>query len=233
MQALDFRIDDKPVDRLRIVKNVVSDFVKKRGNDRLGLVVFGEEAFIQCPLTLDHGILTSFLKKLEIGMAGDGTAIGSALGTAINRMKDLKSKEKIVILMTDGRNNSGRLSPSKAADIASRYGIKVYTIGVGTDGKAPFLVDGIFGKNYIYRDVDIDEETLREISDKTSGRYFRATDTEKLEEIYDEIDKLETTEIKMKEYTEYKELFHLLLIPGILILLFEIVLANTKLRKIP
>lgn len=233
MQALDFKVEGKPTDRLSVVKQVVMDFVKKRSRDRMGLIVFGEEAFVQCPLTLDHGILLEFLKEVEIGMAGDATAVGSAVGTGVNRMKDLKSKSKVLILLTDGRNNAGRIPPRKAAELAKSFGIKVYTVGVGTRGKAPFLVKTLFGQQYIYRDVDIDEETLQSIAQKTAAKYYRATDTDKLKEIYEQIDKLETTEVKVKEYTEYKELFHFALIPGIILLLLEALLGNTRFRKLP
>lgn len=233
MEALDFKLNDRPVDRLTIVKKVVSEFIDKRPSDRMGLVVFGEDAFTQCPLTLDHGILLDFLKKIEIGMAGNATAIGSAIGTSIKRIKDLKSKSKIVILLTDGRSNAGRVPPIKASELAATYGIKIYTIGVGTKGRAPFLTDTIFGKRYTYQEVDIDEDTLIKIAENTGAKYYRATATDELSAIYDEIDKLEKTEVKVKEYTEYYELFHWFLIPAILLLLLEIVLGHTRLRKIP
>lgn len=233
MKALDFKLKGKPVNRLKIVKKVVSEFVDKRPADRIGLVVFGNDAYIQCPLTLDHGIVLDFMKKIEIGMAGNATAIGSAIGTSVKRMKDLKSKSKIVILLTDGENTAGRMPPVKAAEVAESYGVKIYTIGVGTRGKAPMLQESIFGKHYVYVDVNIDEDTLKKIADITDGKYFRATDTDELEKIYDEIDKLEKTEVKVKQYTEYYELFHWFLIPAILILLLEIFLGNTRLRKIP
>ncbi|MBF0312270.1 MAG: VWA domain-containing protein [Oligoflexia bacterium] len=233
MQALDFKIDNEPASRLTIVKKVVEDFIKKRQDDRLGLVVFGDEAFTQCPLTTDHGILVEFLKKIEIGMAGDSTAIGSAIGTAINRIKNLPSKSKVVILLTDGRNNAGDLQPLKAAELAKVFGIKVYTIGAGTKGKAPFLQDTLFGKRYVYADVEIDEELLTEVARITGAQYYRATDTGELEKIYAEIDRLEKHEVKVKEYTEYNELFLWFIIPALLLLLLEIGLSQTRLRKIP
>lgn len=233
MKAMDFQLEGRPIDRLEVVKKVAADFVNKRPADRIGVVVFGEEAFTQCPLTLDHGIVLDFLKQIEIGMAGDGTAIGQGLGTSIKRIKDVKSKSKVVILLTDGRNNAGRISPVKAAELAKVYGIKVYTIGAGTHGKAPFLMDTFFGKRYVYQEVDIDEDTLKTIAHETNAKYFRATDTKELEKIYDEIDRLEKTEVKTKEYTEYNELFHWFVIPGLLLLLLEIILGNTLLRKIP
>ena len=158
MQALDFKKNETQVTRLSVVKDVVAEFVKNRETDRIGMVVFGANAFTQCPLTLDQNILLSFLDKLKIGMAGDATAIGSAIGISARRLKDLESKSKVIILLTDGRNNSGAISPLQAAEIAKSLGIKVYTIGVGKRGKAPFLVDSIFGKRLIYQNVDIDEE---------------------------------------------------------------------------
>ncbi|MBF0205355.1 MAG: VWA domain-containing protein, partial [Oligoflexia bacterium] len=202
MRALDFRLEGEAVTRMTVVKKVVGDFIKKRPEDRMGLVVFAEEAFTQCPLTSDHGILIEFLKKVEIGMAGDATAIGSAIGTAVNRIKNLPAKSKVIILLTDGGNNAGDLHPIKAAELAKVFGIKVYTIGVGTKGKAPFLQDTIFGKRYVYFDVEIDEALLKDIASITSAKYYRATDTNELEKIYDEIDRLEKREVKVKEYTE-------------------------------
>ncbi len=207
MQALDFEIEGERINRLEVVKKVVADFIAGRENDRLGMVVFADQAFTQCPLTLDHGVMLEFLDKVQIGMAGDGTAIGSAIGTAVKRLKDIKAKSKVVILLTDGRNNSGRLTPEKAAEIAHKYGIKIYTIGAGTKGQAPFLVNSFFGKRYVYQRVDLDEDTLKQIADISGGQYFRATDTESLKKIYTKIDKMEKSEVKVKEYMEYNELF--------------------------
>ncbi|MBI2518910.1 MAG: VWA domain-containing protein [Bdellovibrio sp.] len=233
MHALDFEREGKRVNRLAIIKEVVAKFIDKRTNDRMGLVVFGDDAFTQCPLTLDHGILLELLSKVEIGMAGESTAIGSAMGVGINRMKDLKAKSKVMILLTDGRNNAGQLPPDKAAEVAKTFDIKIYTIGVGTHGKAPFLTDTIFGQRYVYQDVDIDEDTLRTVATETNGKYYRATHTEELEQIYDEIDRLEKTEITSKTYTEYNELFGYFVLLGIFALLAEILLGQTILRKIP
>ena len=233
MQALDFKQGKEHISRLEIVKKVVSEFIQKRPQDRLGLIVFGAEAFTQCPLTLDHGVLLEFLKKLEIGMAGDATALGTALGISVKRMKDVKAKSKVIILLTDGRNNAGRISPQKAAQIAHSMGVKIYTIGVGTKGKAPFPVNTIFGKKFIYQQVDIDEETLRSLAHITKAKYFRATDTQELRKIYDEIDRLEKTEVKVKEYTEYNEIFYYFLILALLFFFGEILLANTRLRTLP
>ena len=233
MQALDFKTEGKKGTRLQAVKKVVNNFIRGRKNDRIGMVVFGQEAFTQCPLTLDYGVLLSLLDSVKIGMAGDSTAVGSALGICVKRLKDLKSKSKVIILLTDGRNNSGTLGPATAAEVAKTYNIKTYTIGVGSEGEAPFLVDSFFGKQYIYQKVDLDEKTLKEIARVTDGKYFRATNTKALEKIYQQIDEMEKTEVKIKEYMEYEELFKYFLIPGLCLLLLEVLFANTRLRKIP
>ena len=233
MQALDFKWRNERQNRLQVVKRVVSDFIRGRKNDRIGMVVFGEEAFTQCPLTLDYGVLLNFLDQVEIGIAGDSTAIGSALGTCVNRLKELKSKSKVVILLTDGRNNAGRVSPETAAEIAKTFHIKTYTIGVGTEGEVPFLVDTIFGKKYVYQRVDLDEDTLKGIARITGGKYFKATNTRALEEIYKQIDTLEKTKVEVKEYMEYQELFVWFLFPGLACILLEVILGNTRFRKIP
>ncbi len=233
MRALDFKKNDASVTRLSVVKDVVAQFIDSRETDRMGMVVFGGEAFTQCPLTLDQDILYSFLDKLKIGMAGDATAIGSAIGISVKRLKDLKSKSKVIILLTDGRNNAGKITPLQAAEFAKTFGIKIYTVGVGTRGKAPFMVDSIFGKRLIYQDVDIDEDTLNKISEMTDAKYFRATDMESLKDIYEQIDKLEKSEIRVLDHSEYSELFHYFLIPGLLLLLTEIIISNSVLRRIP
>ena len=233
MQALDFEKNDSQVTRLSVVKDVVAEFVKNRVMDRIGMVVFGANAFTQCPLTLDQSILLSFLDKLKIGMAGDATAIGSAVGISIRRLKDLKSKSKVIILLTDGRNNSGPISPLQAAEIAKSLGIKVYTIGIGKHGKAPFLVDSIFGKRLIYQNVDIDEDVLKNISKITDATYFRATDLKSLKDIYKQIDRLEKSEAKSLDHSEYKELFHYFLIPGLILISIEIICLNSFLRRLP
>ena len=233
MQALDFIWQDEHQNRLQVVKRVVHDFIKGRNNDRIGMVVFGAEAFTQCPLTLDYGILLSFLDRVEIGMAGDATAIGSALSVCVKRLKDLQSKSKVVIMLTDGRNNTGSIDPETAAGMARTFGIKVYTVGVGTEGKVPFLVDTIIGKQAVYQRVDLDEAILKKVAGITGGTYFKATNTEALAEIYRQIDQMEKTTIETKEYTEYRELFHPFLLCGLAFLLLEVVLTNTRLRKIP
>ncbi|MFQ5672352.1 MAG: VWA domain-containing protein [Nitrospinales bacterium] len=233
MAALDFTKGKKRITRLQVVKDVVTEFVRNRENDRIGIVAFGAEAFTQCPLTLDHGILLSLLDKLTIGIAGDSTAIGSAVGISVKRLKDLKSKSKVIILLTDGRNNAGDILPPQAAEIAKSLDIKIYTIGVGTRGKAPFLVDTVLGKRYVYQEVDIDEETLQKMSQLTGAKYFRATDLESLKDIYRQIDRLEKSEVKVIEHTNYRELFALFLIPGLYLVLLEILASGTRLRRIP
>jgi Ca-activated chloride channel family protein len=233
MRALDFEREGRRTDRLDVVKEVVTEFIQKRKNDRIGMVVFGEQAFTQCPLTMDYGILLSFLERIEIGMAGDSTAVGSALATGVKRLKDVPGKSKVIILVTDGRNNAGRITPETAAEIAKTYRVKVYTIGVGVEGESPFLMETLFGKRYVYQKVDLDEETLRHIAVETGGLYFRATDTASLEEIYEQIDEMERTEAKVKEYMEYEELFARFAFPGLLLILAGFILENTLFRKIP
>ncbi len=233
MRALDFIEDAKRITRLAVVKGVVSNFIDNRRNDRVGMVVFGEQAYTQCPLTLDHDILQSFLRKLEIGMAGDSTAIGSAIGIAVKRLKDLESKSKVIILLTDGRNNAGSLLPLQAARTAKTFGIKIHTISVGTKGKAPFLVNSIFGQRYVYQEVDVDETTLKKISQITGGEYFRAADLESLKNIYAQIDAMEKSAVKIIDHSEYTELFYYFLVPAIIFILLEIGLSNSFLRRIP
>lgn len=233
MRALDFKIGGEEVDRLTAVKKVVSDFIQHRVSDRIGMVVFGEMAYTQTPLTLDYDVLSSFLDQVEIGAAGDATAIGDGLALSVKRLKDLPSKSKIIILLTDGRSNAGRLTPEKAAEIAATYGIKVYTIGVGTRGPVPFPEPTMFGIRQILVQLDIDEETLQRIAEKTGGQYFRATDTEGLKKIYDTIDKLEKSEAKVKHYQEYHELFRYWVIPALLLLLLESLLRETVFRRFP
>lgn len=234
MLAEDFEIGGRRYNRLYVIKQVVKDFIQKRTNDRLGLVVFAGRAYTQCPMTLDYGMLFQFLEKVEIGMVEDGTAIGSGLGSSVDRLKNTKAKSKVVILLTDGRNNAGEIDPFTAAEIAKTLGIKVYTIGAGTKGLAPFPAIDLFG-NTVMRQVkiDIDDDALREIAKITDGKYYRATDTESLKEIYRQIDKLEKTESEVTQYTEYSELFHYFLLPAFGLLLFELGLTKTKLRKIP
>lgn len=233
MQAMDFQLDDKPVTRLTAVKKVVDDFIKKRETDRIGLVVFGDEAFTQSPLTMDKGLLLGLVDKMETGMAGDRTAIGSAIAISGKRLKDLKAKSKILILLTDGRNNAGDITPEQAADAVRVLGIKIYTIGVGGTGPAPFKVKTFFGTRIIHQQVDLDENTLRKVAKIGGGRYFRAADSEELSEVYGIIDKQEKTEVKVKEFFHFRELYFYFLIPGLILLGLEIISRATFLRIIP
>lgn len=234
MKAMDFELKGRRVDRLEALKHVVRSFIKKRTSDRMALVAFAGVAYTACPLTLDHDWLETNLERVRIGMIEDGTAIGTAIVASLNRLKDTTSKEKIIILLTDGRNNAGRISPLVAAETAKTMGVTVYTIAMGTEGMAPYPFQDRFG-NVVLQPVEIaiDEKLLKEIADKTGGVYFRGTDTASLEKIYTEIDKLEKTPIEETGYNIYNELFGYLLIPAIFLVLLEIFLANTFLRRIP
>ncbi len=226
--------DFQPHNRLEVSKIVAQDFIKGRVNDRLGLVVFAGQSFTQCPLTLDYGILLNFMQRIECGMVEDGTAIGMALANCVNRLRNSKSKSKVVILLTDGQNNRGEVDPITAARVAKAFKIRVYTIGAGTRGEALYpVMDPIWGKRYERRPVDIDEGLLRTMAQTTGGKYFRATDKSSLEKIYQEIGELEKTKIQVKEYTRYDERFTKYALAGLLLLLMEIVLAHTRFRKIP
>lgn len=230
MKAEDFR----PHNRLHVAKRVIADFVGKRDQDRIGLVVFAGKAFTQVPLTTDHGVLLGMLRRVQIGMLPDGTAIGTGLATALNHVKDVPARSSVVVLLTDGVNNTGRLDPVTAADAAQALGVRVYAIGVGTRGTAPFLVeDPIVGRRYIQVPVTIDEEMMTEIAHRTGGRYFRATDPRTLARILDEVDRLEKTEIRVKETTNYTELYGYFLNPAVWLLGLGLVLRVTLLRTLP
>lgn len=219
--------------RLEVVKDVVDGFIKARPTDQLGLVVFGSEAFTQCPLTLDHGIVQDFVGRLEIGMAGDATALGNAVGMSVKRLQKSEAKSKVVILLTDGKQTAGDLSPKKAAEIAKALGIKVYTVGAGTRDEAPFPQRTPMGMRYVMRKMPIDEGALEVIAQTTGGRYFRAEDTKGLKAIYDEIDRLERTQITASSYMEYDERFVLFAWPALLLLLLERFLLGTVFRRLP
>ncbi|MBN1621826.1 MAG: VWA domain-containing protein [Endomicrobiales bacterium] len=231
MGALDFNPDN----RLTAAKKVAADFIKGRSYDRIGIVVFAGLAYTQCPLTIDHEALLDFLDQIEIGMTQiDATAIGSAIATAAARLKNSTGKSKVIILLTDGRNNFGEIDPVTASQAASAIGIRIYPIGAGKPGETYIPIeDPVFGKRLEKIKSDLDETTLLKIADETKGRYFRATDTESLRGIFREIDQMEKTEIKTLKYTNYTELFGYFLWPGIFLLGLEILLANTWLRKIP
>ncbi|MDD4203393.1 MAG: VWA domain-containing protein [Candidatus Omnitrophica bacterium] len=234
MLAEDFTINNYRYNRLYVVKEVVKDFIDARHADRIGMIVFAGRAYTVCPLTLDYDWLSENLERVTIGMIEDGTAIGSGISASLNRLKDTEAKGKVIILLTDGRNNAGKISPLTAAEVSKALGVKIYTIGAGTEGMAPYPFKDPYGRtSYKPVRIDIDENTLKEIADITGGKYFRATDTESLRAIYKEINKLETIPMKEKGYMEYKELFPFFLIPGILILLFEILLSETWLRRLP
>ncbi len=238
MKALDFHLKGAlnsytDTNRLDVIKGVVEKFIARRSYDRIGMIVFGEQAYTQCPLTLDKGVLDSFLKWIHIGIAGDGTAIGNALAVSVKRIKDQPTKSKIIILLTDGRNNAGEIDPIRAAELAKENHIKIYTIGVGTRGPVPYPQETPFGIQKVYAQLDLDEDTLKQIAETTGGEYFRATQTEELEKIYDTIDKLEKTEIKVKEYSDYHELYAGFLLAGLLLLIAEVLLSNTVFVRLP
>ena len=198
------------------------------------MVIFSARGYTQCPLTIDYGILLGFLDQIHSGMIEDGTAIGMGLAAAVNRLRTSESKSKVIILLTDGRNNRGEIDPLTAAQAAQAFDIRIYTVGAGTHGTALYPVnDPFFGKRYVPMKVDIDEETLRKIAEMTESRYFRATDRKSLEAIYKEIDEMEKTEIRVREYTRYSELFYYLVGLAVLLFIGEIGLAHTRFRKIP
>lgn len=233
MAAEDFEIRGQPVNRVVMAKDVLRSFVAKRAADRIGLVAFAGRAYIATPLTLDHDFLLSNLDRLDIGTLEDGTAIGSAISAAANRLRELRAKSKIIILMTDGQNNAGKVPPMTAAEAAQALGVRVYTIGVGTRGVARVPVNGPFGKTYIDQRVDIDEDTLTKIAQMTGGKYYRAENTAGMRKIYAEIDQLEKTEVEVKKYQRYRELYPWFALSGLVILLLEIILSNTVWRKLP
>ena len=235
MMSEDFVVKGERVNRFNMARSVLKGFIDERPNDRIGLVVFASQAYIATPLTLDHEFLHENLDRLEIGSINQNqTAIGDGLGTAVNRLRDLKSKSKIVILMTDGVNNAGKLNPLLAADAARALGAKVYTVGIGVQGMAPMPATDVFGRKvYQMQPVEIDEVTLQKIADATGGNYYRADNAERFQQIYAEIDKLEKTEATVNKYTEFKELFPWLVAGGLALLLIELVLGQTIFRRLP
>jgi len=226
--------DFQPENRIYVAKQEAIKFIKGRENDRIGLVVFAKKAFTQCPLTLDYRILIELLSEIRVGMIADGTAIGMGLATAVNRLRDSNAKSKVIILITDGENNAGNIDPITAAELAKSFGVKVYTIAVGRGGMVPFPVDDpLFGKRYVQANVEIDETVLKRIADITGGLFFRARDPVALSEIYERINKLEKSEVKVKEYRSYNELFPIFLVPALFLLLLDIFLRRTVLLKVP
>ena len=230
MESEDLKLGEN---RLTLAKAVSKTFIARRPNDRIGLVAFAGKAYIAAPLTLDHDFLLSNLERLQLRTIEDGTAIGSGLSASVNRLRDVKSKSKIVILLTDGQSNMGTVAPLTAAEAAQSLHMKVYTIGVGVRGmsKLPYMFLG--RKQYRDVPVDIDEPTLQAIADKTGGKYFRADSPDTLKKIFSEIDQLEKTEVKVKKFVRHYELFHWFVLPGLGLLLLELLLANTVWRKLP
>ena len=230
MRAEDF----KPDNRLAVAKNVIRNFIKGRRGDRIGLVVFSRQAFTQCPLTTDYNLLDRFLDEVDFGMVEDGTAIGLALATAANHLRESDAKSKIIVLLTDGVNNAGQIDPITAAKAVAALGIKTYTIGAGKEGMVDFPVqDPIFGKRYQKMRSEIDEKTLQEVAGITNGRFFRATNSEALSEIYKEISDMEQTKIEVKEYYLYDELYSGILRWGLILLGLSVILGITVVRSIP
>ena len=220
-------------DRLEAAKEVATKFILERPQDRIGLVVFAGESFTQCPLTTDQAVLVNLLREVQSGMIEDGTAIGLGLANAVNRLKDSPAKSKVVILLTDGVNNRGSIAPVTAAELAKTYGIRVYTIGVGTYGEAPYPVQTPFGIQLQNVPVEIDEAVLKQIASVTGGQYFRATDNDKLQQIYNEIDQLEKSKVEVKHFSKREEQYFWFGLVGMLLLVTEALLRYTLLRKIP
>ncbi len=226
------KAEDLKPNRLEAAKSVADDFISKRMSDRIGLVLFARQSFTMVPPTLDYDMLKNLLGDVEMGVVEDGTAIGMGMATAVNRLKDSNAESKVIILLTDGQNNSGEIDPVTAADLALSHDIKVYTIGAGTRGTAPYPVrDPVFGDRYQNIEVNIDEDMLTQIAEMTGGAYFRATDTERLQEIYDQIDEFEKTEIEEVVYTDIEDLYPRFLLPGILLLILSVISEQFVFRK--
>ena len=228
--------DFQPDNRLAVAKQVVAEFIQGRSYDRIGMVVFASQGYLQCPLTLDYDVLSRLLDQVELAPdlgLEDGTAIGMAIVNAVSRLEASTAESKIIILLTDGVNNTGQIDPQTAAGIAKTLGMKIYTIGAGTTGEAPFPVQGLLGKRYVYVPVELDEETLTAVAETTGGRYFRATDAEALRQIYQQISEMEVTEVEVSRYTRYTELGAYAGIPALALMLLELLLHNTVFRKLP
>jgi Ca-activated chloride channel family protein len=234
MQSLDYRVNGQPTSRIDTVKAAVAKFIDARPDDRIGLIEFSAEPYLVSPLTLDHDWVHQGLERVNTGTIPDGTAIGSALAMAVNRLRDQPSKSKVLVLLTDGQNNMGKISPLMAAAAAKALGIKVYTIGAGVRGDAPFPAKDQFGNVHIVMvPADIDEGVLQKIADMTGGKFFRATDTEKLAATYDEIDRLEKTKRTVKHFQHATELFDWAVVPGLLVLGTGVLLEQTRFRRLP
>ena len=234
MMAEDLSIGNQRANRLEAVKSVTQKFIEARPNDRIGILCFAGRPYLVSPLTLDHDWLQQNLERVRIGLVEDGTAIGSAIASASNRLKDKEAKSKIVVLLTDGDNNSGKVTPATAAEAAKALGIKVYTVGAGPRGYAPVPVQDMFGRT-VYQNVkvEVDEKTLTQIATVTDAKYFRATDGKSLEEIFEQIDKLEKSTVELDQYKQYRELFAWFLTPGFALIALEVLLGQTIWRKLP
>ena len=224
--------EDLKPNRLEAAKNVAIDFISNRSNDRIGLVVFSGESFTQCPLTTDHTVLVNLFKDIKSGMVDDGTALGMGIATSVNRLKESDAKSKVIVLVTDGVNNSGEIAPLTAAELCKSFGIRIYTIGIGTLGLAPYPFQTPFGIQYQDVEVKIDEKTLQDIAMITKGKFFRATNNSSLKKIYDEIDLLEKSKIKVTEFSKKKEEFRLFLNVPFLLLIVSYILENTILKRL-
>ena len=234
MQALDFDIDGQRLNRIAIVKSVVAKFIEERPNDRIGLIAFAGAPYLVSPLTLDHDWLQQNLERVDVGAGDDGTAIGSALAASVNRLRTTPAKSKVVILLTDGMNNTGKISPLSAAEAAKALGVKVYTIGVGVRGKAPIPVkDEVGNTHMVMAKVDVDEKTLQAVADQTGGKFYRATDTNSLQRIYDQINSLERTAQTVQKFERYEELYPWALIPSLAVLALSSLLQQTRFRRLP
>lgn len=234
MLAEDFRIGPRRVNRFEIVKQVVKEFIQKRKDDRIGMVAFAARAYTVCPLATDYGWVNENLDRVSVGMIEDATAIGSAIASSSNRLRTSKTKSKVIILLTDGVNNAGTISPLVAAEAARALGIKIYAIGIGTKGLVPYPFKDAYGRT-VYQNIpiDMDENILKKVAEVTGGKYYHATDTETLRKIYDDINRLEKSVIEHLGYREYSELFLYFLIPAIILLILEILLSNTIFMKVP
>jgi len=234
MQALDFQVDNRRVNRIEVVKSVVSKFIDERPDDRIGIIAFAGTPYLVSPITLDHDWLQQNLERVAVGSADDGTAIGSALAASVNRLRLTQAKSKVVVLLTDGVNNTGKISPLAAAEAAKALGVKVYTIGVGVRGDAPIPVQDAAGnRRLVMAKVDVDEKTLQAIADQTGGKFYRATDTDSLGRIYEQINRLERTAQTVQKFEHTEELYPYAVIPALAILGFSLLLQQTRLRRLP
>ena len=225
--------EDLKPNRLEAAKDVAAEFINSRPNDNIGLVIFAGEAFVQCPLTSDHRMVLNLFETIKAGLVEDGTAIGMGIANAVTRLKDSQAKSKVIILLTDGSNNKGDISPLTAAEIAKTFGIRIYTVGVGTNGMAPYPYPIGNTIKYVNVPVEIDEDVLKQIAGTTDGKYFRATSTDKLKEVYQEIDQLEKTKLNVKEFSTKSEEYMIFALLAFLLILAEVVLRNTILKRIP